>query len=166
MKLQFFPEENIVYKTELKEDEILKRLADNIQLPSVPIFRFMFGKPSLKLSQGKISGHTFEIKRDIPYMNSFRPNIKGVIEGSNVGAIIKVKMQIVVYIKVFLFFWLGMMTLFAASMTWKSIFERFNAEMFFPYIMFIVAYGIMWAGFTSESSQTKEDLKIIFKARI
>ena len=62
--IKYLPVENIVYKTKLKEDEVITRLSDSIEPEK--FFRLrIFVSSSSKPYEGKITSNTFEIKRII-----------------------------------------------------------------------------------------------------
>ena len=104
--MKYLPAENIVYKTKLKEHEVINRLSNYIE--EEKLIRFgLFGGSISKAYEGEISKESFDIKRIIGYRNSFLPRINGIIEKDFDGTAIKVKMRLHILVVVFLCIWCG-----------------------------------------------------------
>ena len=70
------PFENYVLTTRLSADEVLKRVAANIQQKQAFSFS-TFSRNYTKPYTGQITGTTFKMSRNIYYRNSFLPIITG-----------------------------------------------------------------------------------------
>lgn len=164
--MKFLPTENIIYKTKLKEDEIIKRLSDLIEPEKT--FRFgIFGNNSTKPYQGQINGKTFDIKRIINYRNSFLPTINGTIEKTYDGVHIKVKMRLHILVIVFLCFWCSGVLLACIFISVQSMADsEFNPESIIPFGMLLFVYGLTMGAFKAESKKSKKDLQNIFEAEM
>lgn len=164
--MNFLPKENIVYKTKLKEEEILKRLSDLIEPEKT--FRFnVFSNNSLKSYEGQIKGNTFQIKRIINYRNSFLPRVTGLIEKDFDGLTIKVKMRLSIFVIIFLCFWCGAVGLgFLFALKQGAPESQFNPVKLIPLGMLTFVYLMTMLGFKFESNKAKKDLQAAFKANI
>jgi hypothetical protein len=164
--MKYLPTENITFKTELTEKEIINRLSDLIQ--PAKTFRFgIFSPSSSKSYEGLINGQTFDIKRIISYRNSFLPRINGIIERDVDGSRIKVKMRLHTFVTVFLCIWCGGAG-FACVAFLSQAFRnsKFNPGALIPLGMLIFVYGLVMAGFKYESSKSKQYLRSIFEADV
>lgn len=83
--MNLLPYENIRYKSRLKEEEVIRRLAE-VVAPE--------GGQAWNKYRGKIDGNEFNIVRVIDYQNSFLPQISGTIERDYIGTIITVDMRL------------------------------------------------------------------------
>jgi hypothetical protein len=163
--MNFLPTENIIYKTRLKEADVVKRLGDIVEPEKG--YRFGFGTGSTRQYEGQINGQMFNIKRIIGYRNSFLPRINGTIEKNYDGTTIKVKMQLHILIVVFLCVWCGGFGLAGiAILTQAFRSSEFNAMTLIPVGMLIFVYGLTMGGFKFESVRSKKDLQAIFEADI
>lgn len=99
--MKFFPTENLIYKTKLKETEILRRLSENIE-PENKIRIGLYRSGSSISYEGFIKDHGFKITRIISYRNTFIPQIFGNIEKDYDGTKVKIKMRLHVFVSVFL----------------------------------------------------------------
>ncbi len=162
--MKYLPIENIIYKTHLKEDEIIKRLSENIE--PIKVFRFnIFKSGSSKPYEGSFNGITFNIYRIIKYQNSFQPRINGVIENDFEGLRIKVKMRLNIFVIIFLFLWFGGVFLGFIGMLVKSFNNsEFEIAILIPLGMLLFAYALTMGGFKYESNKSKKDLQTILEA--
>lgn len=164
--MKFLPTENLTFRTSLKEEEILRRLADNIEPEKV--FRLgIFNRNETKSYEGYIMGSTFNIKRVISYSNSFLPRISGTIESDYGRTAIKVKMRLNILVIIFLCIWCGGVGI-AAIVFLTEAFNKseFNAASLGPLGMLLFAYALTMAAFKFESNKSKNDLMEIFDAEI
>src|SRR3954469_9565673 len=98
--MRFLPYENIIFKTSLPEEEVLRRLRHLTQRGKE--FRISpSNKTTYRPYEGTIHGKEFEIRRDIHYRNSFLPTIKGSISSDLTGTLISIKMQLSAFVIVF-----------------------------------------------------------------
>lgn len=164
--MKYLPAENIVYKTKLKEEEILKRLSGIIE----PKKTFRFGESSnggSKPYEGQINDHSFDIQRIISYRNSFLPRINGIVERDFDGVTIKVKMRLHVFVIVFLgIFGSGFVLACLGLLAMLIRRSEFNIEPLFPFGMLIFVYLLALGGFKSESNKSKKELQALFEADI
>ena len=165
--MKLLPIENIVFKTKLKEDEVIKRLSNSVE-PQKKSWSAIFGAGSIKPYEGQIYSNTFDISRNINYRNSFLPQINGVIEQGYDGTTIKVKMRLHVLVIVFLCVWCSIvggpcLNILTQALTDNLVFQPMSL---IPLGMLIFMYGITMGGFKYESSKAKKYLKVLFEADI
>lgn len=164
--MNFLPTEDITYKTSLKEEEVLARLADNIEPEK--LFRVaVFLNGSDHPYEGEIIGQNFSIRRIIGYRNSFLPRITGVVEKDYNGTIIKVKMRLHLLPLVavgILTAILGFISLLALAQAMQR--SALESQKIIPLGLLIFIYLITMGGFKYESSQSKGDLQEMFEAEI
>ena len=160
--MKYLPIKNIVYRTRLKEDEIIKRLSDNVE-PGFNLFSYrVFSSSSTKFYEGEIIGRHFKIRRIISHRNDFLPRISGVIY----NGIVKVKMRLSVFATVFLCIWFGGVIGIACILFWT----RLKNSEFHPAIsigiptMLLFGYVLLMRRFRPEVNKSKEDLMEIFQA--
>ena len=157
--MKFLPIENIVYKTSLTEEEVIKRLSDNVEPES---WRYTgIRKPY----EGKIIGQKFEINKviRIRFLEPALPLISGSVISEFDGlTIIKVKMQL--YIPAILFLWIFCGGMGLAGIA--GIFGLNNIDTFMWFSILFSFHIIMMLFFRSESIQSKKDLAKIFQAEI
>ncbi len=161
--MKFLPIESIVYKAQLTEEEITRRLEDSIETERV----FRSGLESAQPYKGQIIGNRFEISKIIGYKNSFLPVIKGKIEGDYNRTTITVKMRPRMAVLVFLFIWCSGVGI-ACIVSLIQVFNGsgFNPVIFIPFGMLAFAYLLTMGAFKFESSKSKQDLAAIFEAEI
>ncbi len=163
---KFLPSENIIYKTSLKQEEVLKRLENILEAEKMIRFR-IFSKRSSKPYEGYLYGNEFSMSRIISYRNSFLPTINGLVKKELDGTSIKVKMRLPVFAIVFLSIWYGALVLaFIVLIVQTLNKEGFNPVMLVPLGMMIFAYLLTMGAFKFESSKTKNYLKNLLEAEI
>ncbi len=164
--MKYLPKETLTFKTNLKEDEVITRLAHSIE-PEKLIRSGLFGFGGAKPYEGKITGYTFSIKRIIKYRNSFLPRIIGQVERDMQGTSIKVKVRLQIFVLVFLFVWCSgaLIGLFFIA---KNVIvnKAFDPWFFMPIGMLLFVYILTIAAFKYESSKSKKDLKTLFEAEM
>lgn len=142
------PKKTITYKTNLKKEEILKKLHESLDY------------------EGSTDIDTFTISRIINYRNSFLPRIKGRISTDYNTTTIEVTMQLHKFVFVFMAVWLiGVLSFFVISL----INVPFNKLVFFdtiPLVMLIFGILLMYIPFTIESRKSEKDLEEMFEAEI
>ena len=161
--MKFLPRENIIYKSKLREEEIIRRLTHSIG----PEKGFSFGMSgsSTKPYEGKINGQTFDIKRTINYRNSFLPRINGFIQRDFDGISIKVNMRLHILIIVFLSIWCGLVGFVCLGLLAQFFIHlKFNPAALIPFGMLLFAYVLTMVAFKFESSKSKKDLQTLFEA--
>lgn len=164
--MKFLPTENITYKTSLKENEIIRRLSENLE-PEKALRFGILSSASTKPYEGHISGNTFEIKRIIRYQNTFLPRINGIIESDFDGITIKVKMRLHVFVLVFLSIWCGGVAIGCIAFLSMAFFNSdFSPAILIPFGMLIFAYALTMGAFKYESIKSKKDLQTMFEADI
>jgi hypothetical protein len=162
--MKYLPIENIIFKTRLKEDEIIRRLSDCIEPEKT--FRFsIFSSASTKSYEGQINGSSFTINRILINQNSFRPIINGVIERDVDGLTINVKMRLHISVIYFLYIWYGGLGLGCIAALIQAFGNSaFNPITLIPFGMLIFIYAMTMGGFKYESNKSKKDLQTIFEA--
>ncbi|WP_417942112.1 hypothetical protein [Flavobacterium sp. RS13.1] len=167
---KYLPLEELVYHSDLTKEELIKRVQNEIEAQKSFGFRannYSYSKPYI----GKVYNDSFEIKRAINYRNSFLPVIKGFVKDDLTGSVIYVKMNIAVFVKVFMSIWLGGVFLACLGVTYALIFNNaITSEtgffMFIPYFMFLFGIIMVVFGFKGESRKSIKDLEEILQAKL
>ena len=162
--MKLLPFENIIYKTNLSESEVIKRLNDSIE-PEKTLRVNLFGNKSTKDYEGCISKQQFKINRIISYRNSFLPRIKGTIQTDAQGTSIHVKMRLHLTVIIFLTIWCGGVGAgFITFLSYSIVSNEFNPGIPGTIGMLIFAYTLTMGGFKFESKKSKNYLSSLFEA--
>jgi hypothetical protein len=161
---KILPIENYTLTTKLTVEEVRKRIADNIEPKRN--FRFsLIANNYTKPYEGKITGKSFEISRIINYRNSFLPVITGHISSFIGQTQVKIKMQPVTFVIVFISVWLGLVGLVCFVMfigiivQYQQIFNNgFSPFSLIPFAMFIFGCLLTYFAFKKESKISKQFL--------
>ena len=175
--MKFLPVENIVYKTNLTEDEVKKRLLENVDSWSDNIFsryNVIFGNGLTTPYEGKIIGRSFKIKTIGRKKNVFRPTISGIIINDVDGSTILVKMRLHLFMLVFLYLLsmllMGFTAIIQALIWFSDVSPKIVISLAFLLIpmfgMFLPLYAIIMVIFNYGSRKLKTDLAKIFQADI
>ena len=165
LNMKLLPFENIIYRTNLPNEDIRNRLNDIIE----PKKKFSFGESENNLTKkykGEFKDSYFNIARKINYWNSSLPRIKGVIYGDKNGSIIKVKMRLHIFPIVFLIIWNSIVGIIFLLMLLTSISENeFNPIILGPIGMIVFVYLLSLIGFKFESKKSKNDFAELFDSK-
>ena len=158
------PFENYVLTTKLSADEVLKRVADNIQQRqgfSFSTFNSNYTKPYT----GQIIGTTFTMNRNINYRNSFLPVITGHVKTFLGQTQVNIKIRPVTLVLIFISFWLGIGGLVCLGMLLIGLLQfrqilqdGFSPMLFIPFGMFVFGCLLTHFAFKGESKNSKEFL--------
>jgi hypothetical protein len=158
------PFENYVVTTSLSVDEVVNRIAHNIE----PRKKFNFSSFSRNYSKpytGEINSTTFTMTRNINYRNSFLPIIKGQIIPFPGRTQISMKMRPTIFALIFISFWLGIVTLFCIGLLlvgllrFRQILQTGFSPMFLiPFAMFVFGSLLIHFSFKRESKISKDFL--------
>lgn len=160
--MKYLPFERIVYRTNLSQEEIIKRLSDFVE-PK----KFSFVRNPVKDYEGSVNADSFDISRAITYRNSFLPEIYGSIQKNNYGTEIQVTMCLNGFVFLFTIVWCFIASFSFVIVLMKGIRDKAIAvEFFIPLIMLLFMYGMTMAGFKIESKKSKEYLRKAFEAEI
>ena len=162
--IKYLPFENYILTTNLRTDEVCKRLSENIEPKNLSIFSSP-NRNSTKQYEGNISGNIFQISRIISYRNSFLPIIKGNISSSYGQTQIKIKMHLVTFVLIFISLWLGVVGLVCIGILLAGILQLrlilangFSPMLLIPLGMFIFGCALTIIPFKIESKKSKEFL--------
>lgn len=106
---------------------------------------------------GKVSGNTFQIRRDIKYQNSFLPFISGVVSPTANGSTVRVIMRLHIFNAVFILIWLGGVALFSILALAHG-----NPDLFFilvTVVMFLFGIGLTIVCFFPEARKSRKLLQ-------
>lgn len=160
--MKYLPFERIIYRTNLTQQEIIKRLSDFVEPKT-----FSFGKKTIKDYEGSVDTDSFDISRVINYRNSFLPQIYGTIQKNNDRTEIQVTMSLNGIVFLFTIVCCLMATFSFVIVLMKGIRDKeITVEFFIPLIMLLFMYGLTMVCFKIESKKSKEYLKNIFEAEI
>ena len=167
----FLPVENYTIRTKLSEEEIignLKAITYNSGRQSKSTW-FGLGTAFVQKSgsgyEGVIQSDSFKINRVISYRNSFLPVIKGSVSSFMGEREITISMELNLFVKLFMIFWL----VITCSISAFALYQVFNEgkTMDGKLVSFIMAgsgYMGMMLGFKLESIRSKKELNRLFKA--
>jgi hypothetical protein len=164
--MKFLPYENIIYKTRLRQDEVIRRLAENLE-PRKSRNSLFGDRGPAKTYEGEIAGSTFHIQRIIYQRNSWLPVISGVVEKEPDGTVIKLKMQLSIFVIIFSCLWCGGVLIgcvFAACNMFTA--SGFRPVLLGPFAMLVLFYAMTMIFFKRESIRSKKDLRQLFEAEI
>jgi hypothetical protein len=161
---KFLPFENYVLTTKLSVDEVLNRLANNIE--NKQDFNFSnLSRTYSKAYTGQIIGTTFTMTRNINYRNSFLPEINGQITTYLGQTQVNIKMRPMIFLLVFISLWLGIVGLVCIGILLAGIFQfkqviqnGFSPMLFIPFGMFAFGCLLTYFAFKGESKNSKEFL--------
>lgn len=160
--MKYLPFERIVYRTNLSQEEIIKRLSEFVE-PK----KFSFIRNPIKDYEGSVDADSFDISRAITYRNSFLPQIYGSIQKINYGTEIQVTMSLNGFVLLFTIVWCLIASVSFVIVLMKGIIDKaISVEFFIPLIMLLFIYGLTMAGFKIESKKSKEYLRKTFEAEI
>jgi hypothetical protein len=164
------PIEKYVLTTNLSVDEVLKRIADNIQHRQ----EFNFSTLSRNYSKpytGEINGTSFSMTRNINYRNSFLPIIKGHIMPCFGQTQVNIKMRPTIFALIFISFWLGIVTLFCIGLLlvgllrFRQILQTgFSLGFLIPFAMFVFGCVLLYFSFNRESKISKDFLATLLQS--
>jgi hypothetical protein len=164
--MKFLPFDSIIYKTKLKEEEVKKRLANNVaatKYMGLVISNVDYDKPY----RGTIDGNSFAIRRRIQYRNSFVPTLHGLIESDYVDTIIRIKMRLRIFVMLFLIFWCSVVGFAAFAVLALGVSRHFFDPVgLIPFGMLLGAYLMTIIGFNKEKKIAIKDWQGIFEAEI
>ncbi|MCL2130980.1 MAG: hypothetical protein FWH36_00775 [Lentimicrobiaceae bacterium] len=160
--MRFLPAENIVYKTNLKEDEVIKQLSGCVEPGSI-MLNFLLWL-SDKPYEGHIDGRNFKIRKVITNGNPFCPRISGIIYNDFDDLKISVKMRLPVVAIAFLCICCVFIVVFTFIVLLMS---AFNPVAFIPsFVVLFLLYVITLVCFNFGSEKAKKNLAEIFQAKI
>ncbi len=167
-KIFFF--DNCILTTKLSEDEVLKRIKNNIQQRkpfSFSIFKDEYTKPYT----GQIIGRSFKMTRNINTRNSMLPIINGQTSSFIGLTKVKIKMHPNLIKLLITFIWLGFFGLmcikFIFMILYKSKFtssDNLLISVLIPIVLFILMYLSLYLGFKIESKKSKKFLVDVLEA--
>ena len=156
----FLPYEAITFKTDLRKQEVLKRLHSHIDTGP---WKFSFkGNTSGKEYQGSIRNGKFEIFRRIKGRNSALPMILGTVIEQNNGTTIAIKMRLhLLSISVLIFFCGFIITGFCHNYRGEM-----DINFFGPIGMLSFLYLITIVPFNMEKRRSIKDFQRFLEAEI
>ena len=163
------PVEKIIYETSLDYNSIISSLESIIEPYNFLGFS-IYGKPY----NGTINMNSFKIKRhSMIIRNSFKPVIVGIVETNGVNNIIRVKMRLNVFIKIFLILLLGLLNiiipiiqLIGTIYIEKELLISVLFYMLSGLLFSIIIFSIVTIFFKIESKITKKYFKELLKAEM
>jgi len=113
--------------------------------------------------QGVVRDGRFSIRRIIHYENSFRPQIKGVIEAQHMGTRIRARLYPHLVILAFVAVWCTALVAIATRGIATNA-QSFPWLVFVPVGMVLFAYGLMMGGFWWEAGKARRLLASVVGA--
>jgi hypothetical protein len=156
--MDFFLYENLTFRTNLNTTEVKLELLRLVEAPW-KLKNFWLNKNS-KPFIGKLHDNSFEIKLANRGMRNSSIKILGEIIPQNDTAIIKIKFKVSAYRRIFMSFWLGVVSLFILGMAHHCInAHKLEPTISVPILMLIGGYGITYIGFKMESQNAQDILE-------
>lgn len=164
--MKYLPFEDIVYKTKLNCDEVVRQLSTVI-VPERTLFQ-IFKTFDDDTYHGQVNTDSFKIYPAINGRNSFLPIIIGEIQPTSFGSQIHIKMRMHFVVIVFMIVWCSIPILGSIESFIKSFNSgRFNPAVFIPFICFpLIGYLVTMYAFKSKSIHCKNHLQNLFDAEI
>jgi hypothetical protein len=164
----FLPYERLTIKTNLSQEEALKKLTDIVDLRP-----WYMQKWSNKPYRGTINGSGFSISRRIDHRNSFSAAIVGEIQPDLNGCLIELTMSPHKSVTLFMAFWLGGVLLMLLFMLSVYIFgghhgdptHEISVDELLPVIgLFVFGCGMFLSFFKLDSCKSKTFFCEFFQA--
>lgn len=134
---KFLPVEDYTLTTGLNVDQVNDRLSKEIGEKRTLRGTF-WGYVTSRPYEGYLANNTFEISRNIGYMNSFLPLIKGLIYSIAGKTYIKVEMRVIPYILLPTIIAIALFSII--GMVLKDIIGSAVFPLLFPVISYLVVY--------------------------
>lgn len=162
--MNLLPFENIVYKSKLDSEEILKRISEIIEQKRGFRIKTLLSEGNYKPYEGIIIDNEFNLNRIIGYRNSFLPQIKGIVIRKLNRTTVKVKMRLHIIVIIFMTFWFGGLTI-------GFLYTLFNKNNNDPtdwifLILILIGYFLVTAGFKFESKKSIDFFAKLLEAEI
>lgn len=168
---KYLPVENYVMTSKLSNEEVKRRLTDNIE-PKKSVRLSVYNRGSNKPYEGQILGDTFTISRIINYRNPFLPVITGHFSTLLGKTQIKVKMRPVTFVLIFISLWLGIVGLVCLGILligliqFKQVLQNgFSPMILIPFGMFLFGCLLITLAFKAESKKSKKFLQQLFEGQ-
>lgn len=160
------PYEKLTLETSLSQDEVLKRLAANID-PDKSRNWFTGSSSSRYYFEGELYESGFKINRIISYRNSFLPQINGEIKALRFGCTITLKLKLHLFVRIFGIIWFTgvfIACIATLSIIFAAPFSEINFAIFAPTMMFAIGCLAFVGGFKFESIKSRKFLLQLLKA--
>lgn len=166
---KYLPIEKFVYVTRLRPDEVLDRL-ESVTEPRknlrIGVFS-LFSADRHREYEGEIRENAFRISRIIYYRNSFLPTIQGSVSEDDGRTLIRVKMQLNDFVKVFVIIWMSLVSIAVIGMTLAVLTSRtFHPTLLIPYGMWVFGYLLTVVAFKLEALKSKRFFATLLQAEI
>ena len=166
----YLPFVSFIITTNLKPEEVQKRIFNNVQPAQQKIFSFRVVNNSTSPYEGWVGNDAFKIQRVINYRNDFNPVISGLIYANNNKTDIEIKMRLPTFAIVFGIVWLGIIGLVCLGIL-AVFFLHFNQILksgfspFFlgPFGMFLFGSALFTFPFRFEAKKSKKFLVELFE---
>ena len=149
--MKLIPYNRFYIDSEKLPDEVLQRINDNTSKKK--LFSF---SPTKEFS-GTVSNDGFQIQKNISYRNSFIPVIEGIVESSESGTIIDIKMRLNTIVFCFMCIWFVGVGIGCIAVL--SNIDSFSFHALIPFGMLIFGLALVNGGFWVEAS--KQKIKLI-----
>lgn len=163
--MNFLPYKNIYIISPLKPEDIQAAL-EKVVAPTIS------AKANWKyavISEGYFLGYSFKgsfkFQQVLTYKNSFAPIIIGSTESYETGSRIHIEMKLLSFVKVFLIFAFGFLTIATASLLYSNIKDKhILPSSFIPLGMIVIVYLMTILGFNAESRNAQNYLLDLFES--
>lgn len=167
--MRFLPFENIIYRTSLSQEEVMRRLGEHTEPRRTRIKRgkwHKFGQRVHLAYEGSISGNTFNISRIIDYKNQLLPFVEGTVKKGPNETLIHLRIKMARSIQIVTALWLGFVGFFLLLTIYESSKQEIEImNMIISFIMLIGGYGTVIGSFNYESAKAKKDLERWFEVK-
>ena len=165
---KILPFEKLKLETSLSKDEILKRLADNIESGIASRNWFTGSSSSSKYFEGNLYENGFRISRIITGRNSFLPEIHGKIEELRFGVTLELTLRMNVIAIIISTLWFAGVFVACISMigVYLSSSSEGDSSAFIPFVMLIFGGVIVVGSFKYQSIAARKYLMQILEASL
>ncbi|MFK7807282.1 MAG: hypothetical protein AB8F74_05700 [Saprospiraceae bacterium] len=164
--LSFLPYENVLFRTELKPEQVIERLQDNLEYKR-PRKVSLFEVEKHKKFEGSINGLSFKINRVIRHRPTFLPQIKGLIINRQNETIVEMKMRLHLITAIFLALFSGILIIVVLIGLVLSIRNGvFIKEILSPMGFLLFLYLLTIMSFKDESLESIDFFANLFNAKI
>ncbi len=164
--MKLIPSKRIIYISKLSSQEIKNELGKHIE--PMRTLSFAVSRKFTAPYQGEIAGERFKLLRNIKGHNSFQARVSGIIRDEKNGTKITVLMEVLPFVRAFMYVWLIAVSAFCLLIIGITIFDSqaVNVGFIIPFLMLILGFFLPRMGFNPEAKIIESDLKKIFKAEL
>ncbi|RYD89508.1 MAG: hypothetical protein EOP54_25490 [Sphingobacteriales bacterium] len=161
--MKLFPHHKLILHTRLSPQQCLDHLEVNTT-PANPT-GFRWREPKGTKFIGFTYPDSFRVRPVLYYNNSFLPIVHGAVTPIPMGSQITITFKLAPFVLVFMYFWIGILTLVTVGILIAGIIhDGIPREIFVPLVMLGVGVTLMHFGFETEYNNARQELINLFKS--